>query len=121
MAAGRYDITIEQGATFSLACTWKDSTGAAINLTGYTLAGKIRRKASDVNAVASFTVAVTVAASGTFSISMTAANTSLLPTSPQLTAEKQTLDLCYDIEATNGSTVYRVLEGLCKISPQVTK
>ncbi len=36
MALGnRFDITINQGATFELTITWKDSAGTAINLTGF--------------------------------------------------------------------------------------
>ena len=42
MAAGIYDIIIEQGATFTLSATWKDSAGAAINLTSYSARMQVR-------------------------------------------------------------------------------
>lgn len=36
MTAGRYNFTIEQGTKFTKVITWTDSTGALVNLTGYT-------------------------------------------------------------------------------------
>ena len=42
MAAGLYDITIEQGATFQMNLTWKDSTGSPVNITGYTARMQVR-------------------------------------------------------------------------------
>lgn len=121
MAAGRYDLVIEQGATFSRQVTWQNSNGSAVNLTGYTIAGKIRRKTSDIQALASFTCTVTDATNGIFTFSLTATQTSSLPVMHSQTSEKEYLDCVYDIEATTGSTVYRILEGIAKISPQVTK
>lgn len=44
MSAARYDITIEQGADYALALNLKDSTGAAINITGATVQAHIREK-----------------------------------------------------------------------------
>lgn len=35
MAAGRYDITIEEGARFALDVTWNDKDGAAVDITGW--------------------------------------------------------------------------------------
>lgn len=123
MAAGRYDFTIEKGATFTRTVIWKDSSGVGINLTGYTLSGKIRRYPQDSKELISFTF---VAANqgtdpGQFVFSLTAAQTSALPFSNSSSAEKQLLDCSYDIEALNGATVYRILEGVVSISPEVTR
>lgn len=46
MAAAEYDFTIEQGATFPLICTYKDDTGAAQDLTGFTARMQIRENLS---------------------------------------------------------------------------
>lgn len=121
MAAGRYDLVIEQGATFSRQVTWQNQDGSAVNLTGYSIAGKIRRKTSDNQPIISFTTAITDAANGIFTFSLTATQTASLPVNHGATAEKEYLDCVYDIEATVGSTKYRVIEGLARISPEVTK
>lgn len=44
MAAGEYNITIEQGAVFRKVLTWTDSEDAPINLTGYTALMQIRKE-----------------------------------------------------------------------------
>lgn len=121
MSSGRYDFTIEQGATFTREITWQDSLGSPIDLTTYTITGKLKRRTSDLVAVVSFTCAVTNAANGIFTVSLTSTQTSQLPTLYGPTAEKESLELVYDIEASNGSTVYRLLEGIAKVSPEVTK
>lgn len=112
MAAGIYNFTLEQGATFTRQITWQDSAGAGIDITNYTLAGKIRRRASDQNELISFTLTKVTAASGIFTFSLTATQTATLPAG---------VECVYDIEATTGSTVYRVLQGTCTISAEVTK
>ena len=123
MAAGRYDTVIEQGATFSRTITWKDSAGTGINLTGYTVEGKIKRKVSDNVAIASFTVVIANQGTypGRFTISLTASQTSLLPFRTTEDGLKAELNLPYDIEATTGSTVTRILEGVLSNTPQVTR
>jgi len=44
--ASPYNILIDQGATYTLAITYKDSAGAAINLTNYTAAMQLRLSSS---------------------------------------------------------------------------
>jgi hypothetical protein len=41
MTAGQYNFTIEQNAKFSPVLTWRDATGALVNLTGFTATMKI--------------------------------------------------------------------------------
>lgn len=117
MAAGKYDFDIEQGATFSRSVILRDSSGAYINLTGYTIAGKIRRKPSDTVALASFTCTITGAATGAFTFSLTATQTATLP----VNNSEEPLKCLYDIESTTGSTVTRLLSGVCNITAQVTR
>ena len=47
MAAGSYDIVIEQGATFSLAIVWKDSSGSKILMRDTSNAYTVRMKIKD--------------------------------------------------------------------------
>lgn len=123
MAAGRYDTIVEQGATFERVFNWKDNTGAGINLTGYTISGKVKAKLSDKTALASFTV--TVADQGTypgkFTVTLSATTTASFPSKYTADGRKEEMNLYYDIEATNGSTVYRVVEGILSGSPEVTR
>ena len=46
MAAGKYDITIEQGSTFELSITYKNPSGVAFDMlstvNGYTVRTKIK-------------------------------------------------------------------------------
>jgi hypothetical protein len=103
--------------------TWKDSSGAGINLTGYTVTGKIKRKTSDQTAIATFTA--TLANQGTnpgqFTLSLASTVTASLPTVTGPTAQKVLLECVYDVEATTGSTVYRLLEGIVSVSPEATR
>ncbi len=123
MSAGRYDTIIEQGATFSRTITWKDSSGAGIDLTNYTIAGKIKKKVSDKTALLSFTVTEANQGSlpGQFTISLTATQTSSLPATYSQDGSKESLELYYDLEATNGSSVTRIVEGILYNSPEVTR
>ncbi len=81
MSAGRYDTVVEQGATFSRTCTWKDSLGVGINLTSYTLTGKVKKRVTDSNEIVSFTITKADQSSfpGKFTISLTASQTGALP------------------------------------------
>ena len=123
MLAATYDFTIEQGATFSRVITWKDSAGVGINLTGYTITGKIKRKTSDATALATFTATLANQTTnpGQFTLSLTSTQTGALPTATGPTAQKVLLECVYDIEASQGSTVYRLLEGVVSISPEATR
>jgi len=47
VAAGKYDIVIEQGATFSYAITWKNSAGSKILMRDTTNAYTVRMKIKD--------------------------------------------------------------------------
>jgi len=110
MAAGKLNLVVEQGATFSRTVTVSNS-GTPVNLTGKTLRGKLRRRPTDVAAAADFTTAITNAAGGVFTISLAATTTS------GLRAE----DHYYDIELVDGATVTRLLEGTVYVSFEVTR
>lgn len=124
MSAGKLDLNIEQGATFEKTFTIKDSLAAAIDLTGWTFAGKIRHRYDSPATVATFTTAVLnqVTNKGQFTISLTAAQTSAIPVDPSDSINRDLTEYLYDIEATKPDTKKdRVLEGKVKVSPEVTR
>jgi len=109
--AGFAEINIEQGASFSTVITVNDSTGAFTNLTSYTAAAQLRKSyySSTAN---NFTVAISNAANGEITMTMTAANTA------NLTAGR----MLYDLLITSPTSVKtRVVEGIVTILPSVTR
>lgn len=121
MPAGTYDILIEQGATFEFTGTVQDADGNAIDLTGATLAAQIRKQASDPVLLATLTCALLVAASGTFKVSMTAADTAAIDVGQSGGAVRTLTLASWDLLITYaGGTKERLLQGVAKISPRVT-
>ncbi len=117
MALGNlFDITINQGATFELTITYKDSAGTAINLTGYTARMQVRETYSSSSTVVSLTngSGITLGgAAGTIAILISATTTAAL-TAP--------FSGVYDLEiVTAGGVVTRLLQGAATVSPEVTR
>jgi|Laugrefabdmm15sn_1035127.scaffolds.fasta_scaffold11175_4 hypothetical protein len=118
MAMGnQYNLVIQQGATLSLAITWKDSTGTAINLTGYTARMQARSTYDTATAILSLTSAagdiVLGGVAGTITITASATVTAAL-TAPWSGV--------WDLElVSGGGVVTRLLEGAASVSPEVTR
>lgn len=106
------NLYIDQGSDYSSIITVKSSTGAALDLTGYTAKSQIRKSYSSSLAY-SFECEVTDAVNGKLRISITAANTEQIAPGRWL----------YDVEITQTSTnrKKRVVEGIVTITPQITK
>jgi hypothetical protein len=116
------DLTIEQGATFKRVIKLYDSAGTAIDLTGKTFAGQLRKTYSELPSTAfTFTLANQTTNPGEVEISLTAAQTRALKVNPATNHYKCTTPYAYDIEMTVGSDVSRILEGTAHISPEVTR
>ncbi len=126
MSAGRYDITLEAGATFDLPIRWTDSGGTPVNLSGYTAQMQVR-EAPGSPIVLNFTSDLSSSgfiflagpperredgANGNVRIFMTSANTSGL----------NRFAGRYDLEFHNadGYTT-RLLEGQFRIEPEITR
>lgn len=114
--ASTYNILIDQGATYTLALSYKDSAGTAINLTGYTAAMQLRKTVSSATASLSLSSPsagiVITGATGLINITISSAQTTgLLP------------DLyVYDLEITSGAgVVTRLIEGSAVVSAEVTR
>ena len=132
MAAGKYHLIIEQGATLNLEIQYKDSAGTAVDLTGYS--GRMQI-ASDYSSVPNRTVYLTLSSSlnadGT-GLNFSGSNGSTSPTSGSIgiyiaacTSSLFTFTTAkYDLEIYSGSgacpLTVRLLEGQISLSNQVT-
>ena len=89
---GKKNFTVQRRADFPLRLTFKDSTGSAINLTGFTVAAQVYDD-SRTTKYADFTVAYTNRAGGIVDISLSDTDTANF--SPEI--------LKYDVLLTDGS------------------
>lgn len=112
-SAGRLDLTIQQGATFSLQLTFADGNGDPIDLTGYAGAAEVRTSYDAATPVATLSVAVTDPTNGVMTLSLTAAQTAAL-TAPS----GGVWDL---LLTTPTGDKFRVLEGNVRITAAVTR
>lgn len=109
-----FDISIDQGATFSLSFTVLFANGTVFDMTGYSGRGQIRRLVQTASTVAVFTVVKTATPSdGRLTISLTPSQTAILEDRPYV----------YDVEVYTGvpETVIRLLSGNVTVNPSVTK
>lgn len=106
------NLVIDQGASFSASIDVTDSDGDALNLTGYTAAGQMRRTYSSTTAT-DFTASIQSASQGTVRITLTATETNAIKAGRYV----------YDVEITNTSTqeVIRIVEGQVEVTPGVTR
>ena len=106
------NLVIDQGASFSADIDVTDSDGDALNLTGYTAAGQMRRTYSSTTAT-DFTASIQSASGGTVKIELTATETNAIKAGRYV----------YDVEITNTSTqeVIRIVEGQVEVTPGVTR
>jgi hypothetical protein len=118
MAAGVYNTVIEKGATFELTVTYKDASGAAVDLSGWTVRMQVRETPGSASTIltstgGSPTITITGNSAGIISASISATNTAALTPATAY----------YDIEVQNNSSgiVRRVLQGRIVISPEVTR
>jgi len=106
---GVLDITIHQGATFSLDLQYLDSTGTGVDMAGYTVASKIVERTANV-VLATFTATFTDQAVGKFNLKLSSTVTTAL-----------TQEGLYDVLVTqpNGEKFF-LLQGRAKLDPGIT-
>ena len=105
------NLTVDQGSTFSVTVDITDADGNVLNLTGYTVAGQIRKN-YDSSTFTAFTGSVSNATLGKITIALTFTQTNTLVAGRYV----------YDIEITSGSAaITRVLEGQLEVTPGVTR
>lgn len=119
--AAVFTLRIKQGETFNRTFRWMQGGGVTpVNLTGYTGRCQIRNGAYNQGVIKAVPVTILDAVNGRFALNLTAAETSSIPTTGD--DYKNLERYAYDVEFTalNG-TVYRVLNGIAEISPEVTR
>lgn len=116
------NLSIDQGATYTEAHTLTVAVDEPWDLTGSTLRAQIRRTYADVGVLAAFACDLTDAAAGAYSLTLTAEQTSALPTTRKRDGTHPTLWV-WDLELVHpdGETVERLLEGTVQVNPEVTR
>lgn len=115
MAAGRYDLKIEQGATFELSVGWVDPDGAPNTLVGFTARMMIRVDYKSSTPLLSLTGGAGLTLGG-------AAGTIDIEISDEDTADLPAVVGVWDLEVESpGGKVTRLVQGKAKISPEVTR
>lgn len=117
MAAGRYDITIEQGATFTRTFTYEEPEGTPVDLTGYGISAMVRGKPSDASPLLTFAVSAIALSAGQFQLWASATATAALSASDPPSRRTGV----WDCELWNGSTCTKLVYGDVFIKPEATK
>lgn len=110
---GTTDAVGKQGATWYFTLSVKDEDDVAIDLTGYTARGQIRRKYTSEDFIEEFTCALAVdPTTGIINVLLSDSETDLIAKGKYV----------YDIEM-ESSTGYvtRLIQGKLSVDPQVTK
>lgn len=114
MTAGTYDITIEQGSTFTRTVTWRDENDALVNLTGYSARLQMRESVDATSTFLSLTSGSGITlggTAGTIVILISATDTAAL-----------TQGGVYDLELVSGAgLVTRLLQGSVDLRKEVTR
>jgi hypothetical protein len=105
------NIFIDQGADYSNIITVGSSTGAPLNLAGYTVASQIRKSYSSSIAY-NFSSSIFNAPEGKVRIQLTSTASRAIPPGRYL----------YDVEITSPtSSKTRVVEGIVTVTPEITQ
>ena len=111
MSAGTYNFILDQGATFTRQLTVKDND-SAMDLTGYSVASKMRSTHDSSTVVGTFTCTISDASAGQITMQMTNSTTAAIEEGIYV----------YDLEITNSAgTVTRIMEGNITVNPEVTR
>ena len=109
ISPGTYNISLQRRADYSITLQFKDSTDAAINLTGWTVAAQVWNQ-DRTTKYADFTVTYTNLVTGTIAIALTDEQTALFPN-----------EAYYDVLLTNPSGLKEYyLEGIIYVSEGYT-
>ena len=112
MAAGKYDIVIDQGSDFAIEVQIQQNS-ANVNLSTHSARAQLRPTPTSSTKTADFTCSIVNASQG--KIKMSLGNT--------VTANIANGKYYYDLELVNTSqsTVTRLLEGVARVTPEVTR
>ena len=125
MPAGKYNLLIEQGATFEVELQYKDSNGVAVDLSGYS--GRLQIRPSIGSTTSYLCLSSSLQPDGT-GLNFSGSNGATPPKSGSIgiyisaiTSSMLTFDTgVYDLEIASGSFVARLLQGNVQLSKEVT-
>lgn len=110
--ANQVELFCDQGTDFSYQLDLSNDDGTALNVANYTFTSSIRKSYYSSSVTANMTVAIVSAANGNVLISMNSATTSNIVAGRYL----------YDVKMKdNTNNVFRVIEGIITVYPQITK
>lgn len=113
--AGTYNITADQGATFSRVITWKDSTGTPINVTGYTARMQVRSIVSSDSVALSLTTE-----NGRIALGGSAGTITLTVAASDMD-DVSSGTYAYDLELVSAGVVTRLVMGSFIVRAEVTR
>lgn len=116
--AQKEDITVDQGSDFSMQLSLVNTDGSKKNLTGYSVAGQIRRtyNTSDSDAINFTAVVNTPQTDGIVTLDLSNAQTDAME------PERYVYDVEISYVDSDANTIIeRVLEGRVDVTPSVTK
>lgn len=118
---GSVDLTGKQGSTWKFTLEIKQPSGSAMDLTGYTARGQIRKTCLSKDIIKSFTCTIlNPATDGKIEVFLSATNTAQIKAGESETESASIY--VYDIEIESaGGEVSRILEGKLFVDPEVTK
>jgi len=111
------EFTIDQGADVTIELNLVDKNDAVKNLTGYSLAAKLKKNYNSGDSdTTSFSTIIDNASSGIASISLNNTQTNALKSG------RYVYDVELSFQDSSGNTIIeRILEGRIQVSPSVTK
>jgi hypothetical protein len=126
MAAAQQALVIEQGATFQISLNFNEpndangNPGAPIDVSSWIFHGQIRPTYSSPIVIQNFVFSEGLTTNQIL-VSITAANTALIPVPPTLNYQITGVLYAYDIFATRpDTTVLKILYGSMTVMPEVT-
>ncbi len=112
MAAGTYDIVIDQGSDFSIQVAISED-GTAVPVATHTARAQLRPSPTSATKTADFVCTIVDASGGKINMQL----------SNSVTAGIASGKYYYDLELvnTNNGTVVRLLQGVARVTPEVTR
>ena len=112
MAAGKYDIVIDQGSDFAIEVEIQQNS-ANVNLSTHSARAQLRPTPTSSTKTADFTCSITNASQGKIKMSL----------GNSVTANISNGKYYYDLELVNSSdsSVTRLIEGVARVTPEVTR
>jgi len=112
MAAGTYDIVIDQGSDFAIQIAISEG-GVATTIQTHSARAQLRPSPTSSTKTADFTCTITDASEGKIKMSLSNSTTAAIASGKYY----------YDLELVNtqNSTVTRLLQGVARVTPEVTR